>query len=86
MHYINRIDILHYYKVGNASDKNMNDNQKCSKCGGDMEQGVIIAIAGVVSSWGVKKSAPMGGYSVKDRTQITAYRCINCGYIENYAK
>jgi hypothetical protein len=67
---------------------------KCSKCGGDMKEGFVPE----VSPNGSKIEAPLwvagkpefgffGSIKVEGKEQYTvrAFRCVKCGYMENYA-
>jgi len=70
----------------------MADNLTCPKCAGAMEPGVVADIGhGVVlpSSWQRDTERNLFGslkYWRVKRIQITAYRCMKCGYLESYAK
>jgi len=61
----------------------MADTLKCSKCGGEMEEGLLedtfLAIGKTVQNW-AKIS------NLNDRKRIKSYRCKTCGYLESYAK
>jgi predicted nucleic-acid-binding Zn-ribbon protein len=70
----------------------MADNLTCPKCKGAMEQGVIPdqGYGKVwVSSWQRNSEKGFFGslktWKVK-RTEIAAYRCMKCGYLESYAR
>jgi predicted nucleic-acid-binding Zn-ribbon protein len=63
-------------------------NIKCPKCKGNMEKGVF-ADRGYYSMimgsllWGSALSF-LGG--LKNKRNVTAYRCKNCGFIESYTE
>ncbi len=65
----------------------MKSENKCPKCGGEFEEG-IIADSGEkygkrVSEWGTKLSFFT---MVLDNSKDTrTYRCKSCGYLESYA-
>ena len=64
----------------------------CPKCDQEMEDGFLMDLGhgdmGHVGSW-VKGKPEYGWFYMKlfakDRRAIKSYRCINCGYLENYA-
>lgn len=62
----------------------MAESNKCVKCGGKMEQGVIVDhkyTSTTQSKW-AKATTLFGS---RGRRNIDSYRCKKCGYIENYA-
>lgn len=68
-------------------------SERCSKCGGTMEQGFIIdnsyAPERIVSHWAAgapRKSFWTGTKVPQDGLiPIGTYRCASCGYLEHYA-
>lgn len=66
---------------------------KCPKCGGEMEEGIIVTknnnvnnINNVTIVWGTKIKSGLLFMKLENEKQFKAYRCNKCGYIENYAK
>ena len=60
---------------------------KCSKCQGNMEEGISVDFTyggPRKGSWASKIS--WGGLKTDNMKTIDSYRCTQCGYIENYAK
>jgi predicted nucleic-acid-binding Zn-ribbon protein len=64
----------------------------CPKCDATMERGFILDVTDAgkrVSEWvnGAPEYGFFGGLKIEDREQheVTAYRCVRCGYIEFYA-
>ena len=77
----------------------MAQNEKqCPKCGGAMQDGIMIDVvyksligdAAVQPAWveGVPENPSNDLLNLKgiQRVPVTAYRCAECGYIEQYAK
>jgi predicted nucleic-acid-binding Zn-ribbon protein len=66
----------------------MNTN-KCPKCGAEMQEGFVIE-SRVPSRWiaGKPDMSVFGGPKVhgKEQRQIESYRCVECGYLESYAR
>ena len=68
--------------------------ESCPKCGKSLEEGFVIDYthgSKVVASWisgPPEESFWQGGLRTSDRKKlgIATYRCINCGYLESYAK
>lgn len=70
----------------------MNAPEKCSKCGGRMEEGFVLDQshgARFVSRWveGVPKFSFLGNVKVDGlrRRNIVSFRCVSCGLLESYA-
>ncbi len=70
---------------------------KCSKCAGEMEEGVLASEAGsnkpffVPIQWGSKITDPefMGTQlypKLENNKSVEVYRCTHCGLLESYAK
>jgi predicted nucleic-acid-binding Zn-ribbon protein len=64
------------------------ENKKCSKCGGDIEEGIFVDNLG---PWGYGKltyanNVKWGGLSVSGKRSVVVYRCTSCGYVEIYTK
>ncbi len=70
-----------------ADTKNTN---KCPKCGGEMEEGMIADKTSQINisteqNWGTKKKfAGFGG--LENEHEVMTFRCVNCGFLESYAK
>ena len=72
----------------------MNDRpEKCSKCGGQMEQGFVLDMtygARLVSQWAPgppAKSFWQGTKLPEDKLiSIGTFRCVSCGFLESYAR
>jgi predicted nucleic-acid-binding Zn-ribbon protein len=65
---------------------------KCSKCRGEMQEGLVVDLnyAGILQSMWVEDQA---GKSVgpvatggKRKVKTITYRCSSCGYLDSYAK
>jgi hypothetical protein len=70
----------------------MNESLKCSKCGGEMQEGFIPdedLTKRWVAQWVAGKPEPgLGGYpkvSGKQHYFIQSFRCSQCGHLEFYA-
>jgi len=70
----------------------MDQNNKCSKCGGNLEEGFIRdAVPGgsAPSAWyqgPLERSFWMGVKTVgRVHYQVRTYRCNQCGFLESYA-
>ena len=70
----------------------MDNNSKCPKCGGALEEGFIRdAVTGgsVPSAWyrgRLERSRWMGVKTIgKVKYQVRTYRCNQCGFLESYA-
>jgi predicted nucleic-acid-binding Zn-ribbon protein len=70
-----------------------NLQNRCLKCGGEMEEGTITdlinAVQAQVPVW-VKGKAEPGTFSnlklsFKKKLQVTTWRCTQCGFLESYA-
>jgi predicted nucleic-acid-binding Zn-ribbon protein len=67
---------------------------KCPKCQNGMDQGFLLDIQGSAdnergaTSWvqGAVQKSFWKGVKVSLQRPVTAFRCINCGYIELYAQ
>ncbi len=71
----------------------MRSDHKCSKCNGQMEEGVVVDLnyAGVLPSMWVdsRTSVSIGPATTMDgkkRVKTMTYRCSICGYLDSYAK
>jgi predicted nucleic-acid-binding Zn-ribbon protein len=65
----------------------MNTDNKCPKCSGEFEEGIIASFTGMLSNevkWGTGISKITG--ALENQQSIKNYRCKNCGYLENYAQ
>jgi hypothetical protein len=59
--------------------------KKCAKCEGEMEEGILKPKGGAPTlEWG--SNVNWTGVGVKNATDVTTYKCKNCGYLESYAK
>lgn len=66
---------------------------KCVKCGGEMEEGVLIAdivnlgpsIVPTKFAKGIKSSI-LWGKTADTKAEVKVYKCVQCGYLESYAK
>ena len=75
-------------------DVDMDQNTKCPKCGGSLEEGFIRdAIPGggsVPSAWyqgPLERSFWMGVKTLgRVHYQVRTYRCTQCGFLESYAR
>jgi len=66
----------------------MTTTDKCPKCGSKMQEGFLVEhrqplrwIAGKP-----KKSLVFGTKADGEHRQIETYRCVECGYLESYAR
>ena len=65
----------------------MNQNNKCPKCGGEMEEGIATnknANGHFIIEWGTKTSGVLK--NLENARQTLTYRCKSCGFLESYAK
>ncbi|MDA1316664.1 MAG: PF20097 family protein [bacterium] len=62
------------------------ETKKCSKCQGEMEEGIIptYSLGAIPPSFWVKKISFIKG--LENKHNIIAYRCKSCGFLESYAK
>ena len=64
----------------------------CSKCNGEMQEGLVVDLnyAGVLQSMWVEDQADTnaapGTTGSKRKIKTITYRCLNCGYLDSYAK
>ncbi|MFH2106112.1 MAG: hypothetical protein ABII22_02545 [Candidatus Micrarchaeota archaeon] len=58
----------------------------CPKCKGKLVKGLITESQSFPLQRWVEKMPILGLLSLKDTKLITAYRCKNCGFIEQYAQ
>ena len=63
-------------------------NNKCSKCGGEIEEGMVAD-----KSYGPFMDKPEWGKKIfflgtalEDAKDVKTFRCKACGYLESYAK
>lgn len=68
-------------------------NLKCSKCSGEMQEGVVVDLnyAGILRSMWVEEHAEKSAGAVtaansKRKIKTMTYRCSNCGFLDSYAK
>ena len=65
----------------------MIEDKKCSQCKGRMELGQLVdqnyAVSGA-QEWATHADGILG-LGLTDRITIESYRCIECGFLENYA-
>lgn len=67
-------------------------NNKCPKCGGEMEEGMIADKIGNVavpseSEWGTNIRKKLLNMNVLENKRIMkTNRCKNCGFLESFAK
>ena len=65
---------------------------KCSKCSGEMEEGLVVDLnyAGVLPSmWVQDQTSGSVGPSTMDgkrKVKTVTYRCSKCGHLDSYAK
>jgi hypothetical protein len=67
---------------------------KCVKCGGEMEEGVLVGdYGGLVNSVAIPtkfatgyKSSFFWGKTAETKTEVKVFKCVLCGYLESYAK
>ena len=72
----------------------MDQNTKCPKCGGSLEEGFIpdatLPGGSEPSAWyqgPLERSTWMGVKTVgKAHYQVRVYRCNQCGFLESYAR
>lgn len=59
----------------------------CPKCNSEMEKGLILTPGGVVgASWLSEQRVNQLLGAVHNAPQIKAYKCVSCGYVENYVE
>ena len=70
-------------------------NNKCPKCGGEMEEGVELypAFGAYAPKYWVKNlkqtkflGQGMNTFEIKDGVVVKARKCVNCGFLESYVK
>jgi hypothetical protein len=66
---------------------------KCSKCSGEMQEGLVVDLnyAGIIPSMWVEDQAGKGATPAtvmngKRKVKTVTYRCSNCGYLDSYAQ
>ena len=66
---------------------------KCSKCNGAMQEGLVVDLnyAGIIPSMWVEGRVvnSVGPKTMMDgqrKVKTITYRCLNCGYLDSYAK
>lgn len=66
---------------------------KCSKCSGEMQEGIVVDLgyAGILRSMWVEDEAvsSVGTALVDNRkrkVKTITYRCLSCGFLDSYAK
>jgi len=60
---------------------------KCPKCGGQMEKGLILTPGGVVGArWGQGEKVSKWFNTLGNKPKIIAYSCQKCGFIESYVE
>lgn len=60
----------------------MNEN-KCPKCGGEMEEGFFQTYGGDgKTKWGTKNIF----LGLENKHDVKIFRCKSCGFLESYAK
>jgi len=63
----------------------MEGTKKCPKCGGEMEEGLVICPGADKAVWGTKMGVT-GCTSLENKKEIKANCCKSCGYVEVFAK
>lgn len=65
----------------------------CSKCSGQMQEGLIVDLnykGAIPSMWvedqGGTNTASGTGDNNKRKVKTITYRCLNCGFLDSYAK
>lgn len=61
------------------------EENKCPKCGGKFENGIIRDAADNFVVWKLTWATSTSDFSARQH-EIESFRCVNCGYLENYAK
>lgn len=71
----------------------MPSDHKCSKCNSNMEAGLVVDLnyAGVLPSMWIESqhgvsSVPGAQPDGRKKVKTITYRCLNCGYLDSYAK
>ena len=73
----------------------MEETKKCPKCGKEMEEGYILNPThyGYANRYWVKElvqrkvfGMKWSGLKYEDGNPVKTMKCVNCGYLENYAK
>ena len=66
---------------------------KCSKCSGEMQEGLVVDLgyAGILRSMWVEDQAGNSGApgtvdNHKRKVKTITLRCSNCGFLDSYAK
>lgn len=63
------------------------ENRKCSVCGGEFEEGLVVDRGDYSIPMPQKWVNKIKLLTLKDDSrQVKTYRCKNCGYLESYAK
>jgi hypothetical protein len=67
-------------------------NLKCSKCKGEMQEGLVVDLgyAGILRSMWMEDQVGNSGASRtvdnnKRKVKTITYRCLNCGFLDSYA-
>lgn len=61
----------------------MTDQNKCSKCESEMEEGLLVDEYKGKSGWLKELNSQ---FDLKNLKLLTTYRCTSCGFLESYAK
>ena len=70
----------------------MPSDVKCSKCSGEMQEGLVVDLnySGILQSMWIEDQAGNGiGPGTTDgkrKVKTITYRCSSCGYLDSYAK
>jgi predicted nucleic-acid-binding Zn-ribbon protein len=65
----------------------MGEKKVCPKCGSGMETGELLDKDYDVEhpQYWANEDSIVPGSDIKEKKRIISYRCIRCGYLENYA-
>ncbi len=66
-------------------------DKKCPKCQNDMVKGVNSTPRGGILFWARQGGGKLSkwltsGGEFEERGEVVSYRCVNCGFIENYTE
>ena len=70
----------------------MPSDLRCSKCSGEMQEGLVVDLnyGGILQSMWVEDQAGKSVGSVttdgKRKVKTVTYRCSSCGYLDSYAR
>jgi ribosomal protein S27AE len=64
----------------------MEETKKCPKCDSQMDKGLMLTAGAIVGVRWHKGEPGLLGAIVAKHPKIWAYKCVKCGYLENYVE